>query len=181
MLYDTLAILGAVALVLILLGGLYANILTSVKTIQKDIQNLERTIGKFSHIIELGLADPKEEHQTEEEKEMELAPNDHVSIDMGNDIFPDLPIGTWSGPPITPRSGASSIQSNNASIITVIRAPGVPSSPRSVVSLEGFWGLTLADEDNSAANIHPSNPGDLETFTISPIVSGDNGPIAMMP
>ena len=177
MLYDTLAILGAVALVLILLGGLYANILTSVKTIQKDIQNLERTIGKFSHIIELGLADPKEEHQTEEKKEMELAPNDHVSID----IIPDLPIDTWSGPPLTPRSGASSIQSNNSSIITVIRAPGVPSSPRSVVSLEGFWDLALADEDNSAANIHPSNPGDLETLSISPIVSGDNGPIAMMP
>ena len=59
----------------------------------------------------------------EKEKEIKLAPNDHVSIDMGNDIFPDLPIGTWSGPPITPRSGASSIQSNTDSIRTVIRAP----------------------------------------------------------
>ena len=58
MLYDTLAILGAVALVLIviLLGGLYANILTvtSVKTIQKDKKDLKRTIGKFSHVLDFG-------------------------------------------------------------------------------------------------------------------------------
>ena len=54
MLYDTLSILGAVALVLILLGRLYTKILTSVKTIQKDKKDLKRTIGKFSHVLDFG-------------------------------------------------------------------------------------------------------------------------------
>ena len=143
---NSLAILGAVTLVLLLLGGIYWNIILHVllQKIKGDVRSLDGTVGKLiqlqSEILERSLA----KKQTIPITPMSL---DHVSIDMGDDFAPDLSIGTCSdcSPPITDRSVDTT--TSEKSFITAIRAPGVASSPRYVVSLEGFWGLTIKNDD----------------------------------
>ena len=74
----------------------------------------------------------------EEEKTREAPAVGHVSI--------DLPLDTWStATPDSPRSWSTEANSEGT-VITVLRAPGVPSSPRSVVGLEEFWGIALKEE-----------------------------------
>ena len=74
------------------------------------------------------------------------APTEEEERSVVNHVSIDLQLDTWSTPN-GPRSW-STVADSEGNIITVIRAPGVPSSPRSAVSLEEFWGIALKLEDD---------------------------------